>query len=37
MFRRHKLIQHIGFWSVIVLAATAEGWMDLLSRAVFRA
>ena len=32
MFRYKKLLHHIGFWSVMVLALTAESWMDLLFR-----
>ena len=33
---RHKLVQHIGFWSVLLLAVTAEGWMDLLCGALYQ-
>ena len=28
MFRRKNLLHHIGFWGVLLLAVTAEGWMD---------
>lgn len=35
MFHSKKLLQHIGFWGAIILAATAEGWMDLLCRAIY--
>jgi len=34
MSRHNKFFQHICFWSVLLLAVTAEGWMDLLYRAV---
>ena len=32
MVQRKKILQHIGFWVVLILAVTAEGWMDLLTR-----
>lgn len=35
MFRRKNILHHIGFWSVLILTLTAEGWMDLICRAVF--
>ena len=35
MFGTHKLLQHACFWSVLILAATAEGWMDLLCRVLY--
>ena len=34
MYKRHKIIQHICFWSVLAAALTAESWMDLICRAV---
>ena len=37
MFKRRVFVQHICFWSVILLAATAERWMDLVCRVVFQA
>ncbi len=35
MSKRKNILQHIVFWGVIVLAVTAEGWMDLICRVVF--
>lgn len=32
MSQRKKILQHVCFWSVLILAVTAEGWMDLLYR-----
>ena len=29
-----NILHHVCFWSVLVLAVTAEGWMDLLSRVI---
>lgn len=37
MSNRKNILRHIGFWSVLALAATAEGWMDLLCRVIFSA
>lgn len=37
MFKRRHLVQHISFWGIILLAATAERWMDLVCRVVFQA
>ena len=34
MFKRKNVWCHVGFWGVLVLAVTAEGWMDLFCRAV---
>lgn len=36
MFKRKNLWRHVSFWSVLLLAVTAEGWMDVLCRAVFQ-
>ena len=35
MSRRKHILQYVVFWGVIGLAVTAEGWMDLICRAVF--
>ena len=35
MLHRKELARQIGFWSVLLLAVTAEGWMDLLCRVLF--
>ena len=32
MFRLKEILHHITFWGVLLLAVTAEGWMDLLCR-----
>ena len=37
MFKSKNVWRHVGFWGVLLLAATAEGWMDLICRAVFQA
>ncbi len=36
MFKRKSILLHLSFWSVLLLAVTAEGWMDLICRAVFQ-
>ena len=36
MFKRRVLVQHVSFWGVVLLAATAERWMDLVCRFVFQ-
>ena len=36
MSHRKEIVYQIGFWCVVTLALTAEGWMDLLCRALFR-
>ena len=37
MFHRNKkVLQQISFWGILLLAFTAEGWMDLLCRMFFR-
>ncbi len=35
MFRHRSLWYHVSFWSVLILAVTAEGWMDLLCQGLF--
>ena len=35
MSRHNKIWQHLCFWSVLLLAVTAEGWMDLLCRIIY--
>ena len=35
MSQNKKVMQHIVFWGVLLAAATAEGWMDLLCRAIY--
>ena len=30
-----KWLMHLSFWSVLLLALTAEGWMDLICRAIY--
>lgn len=37
MFRHNykKVLQQVGLWGVLLLAFTAEGWMDLLCRVLF--
>ena len=35
MSKRKHILQHVIFWGIVGLAVTAEGWMDLLCRAVF--
>ena len=35
MFHNKALARRVGFWSVLFLAVTAEGWMDLLCRLLF--
>lgn len=37
MSKRKNVLRHVGFWCVLLLAATAEGWMDGLCRVLFRA
>ena len=33
---KNKLLQSIALWAVLMLGVTAEGWMNLLCRFVFR-
>ncbi len=35
MSKKKNVLNHVIFWGVLALAVTAEGWMDLLCRAVF--
>ena len=35
MSRKRNVLNHVVFWGVLILAFTAEGWMDLICRAVF--
>lgn len=35
MFRRKNMVRHICFWGVLILTLTAEGWMDLICRALY--
>jgi hypothetical protein len=32
-----NVLYHIGFWGIVALAVTAEGWMDLLCRFIYGA
>lgn len=34
MSHRKNILYHIGFWCVLILAVTAESWVDLLMRAL---
>ena len=34
MFKRNRLWLHLSFWTILTLAVTAEGWMDLLCQGV---
>lgn len=34
MSHRKNILYHIGFWCILILAVTAEGWVDLLIRAL---
>ena len=34
MSKKKNWLCQIGFWGVLVLAVTAESWMDLLCRAM---
>ncbi len=34
MFYRKNVLRHLGFWGILILAVTAEGWMDLLCRLI---
>ena len=35
MSKNKAVIQHIIFWGIIAMAFTAEGWMNLICKAVF--
>ncbi len=35
MSKKKNILHHVMFWGVLGLAVTAEGWMDLICRAVF--
>ncbi len=35
MSKKRELLRQIGFWGTLVLVLTAEGWMDLLCRAIY--
>ena len=35
MSKKRNLLSYVVFWGVLVLAVTAEGWMNLLCRAIF--
>ncbi len=35
MSKKKKVLNHILFWGVLILAFTAEGWMDAICRLVF--
>ena len=37
MFHRKAVLQHVVFWCILLLALTAEGWMDLLCRLIYSA
>ncbi len=36
MSRHNRVIWQIGFWGVLILALTAENWMDLVCRVLFQ-
>jgi hypothetical protein len=35
MSNRKNVLYHIGFWGVLALAVTAEGWMNLICRMIY--
>ena len=35
MSKRKNIMHHITFWCVLLLAVSAEGWMDLLCRVIY--
>ena len=35
MSKKKQVVQHVVFWGILILAITAEGWMNLICRAVF--
>ena len=35
MSKKRNVMHHVIFWGVLCLALTAEGWMNLLCRALF--
>ena len=35
MYKKKRILSHVVFWGILGLAVTAEGWMDLLCRAIF--
>lgn len=36
MSKRKSIWLHVSFWSVLAIAVTAEGWMDLICRGLFQ-
>ena len=36
MSRHNKFMQQLCFWSVLLLAVTAESWMDLVCKVIFQ-
>ena len=35
MSNRKSIKQHLVFWGVVLLAVSAEGWMDLICRVIY--
>ena len=35
MSKKKNVVQHIVFWGILVMAFTAEGWMNLICRAIY--
>ncbi len=35
--KKKTVLYHMSFWTILVLAITAEGWMDLLCHFLFGA
>ena len=35
MSKKNHVIHHIVFWGILAVAFTAEGWMNLLCRAIY--
>ncbi len=35
MSKKKKVLDHVIFWGVLVLAFTAEGWMDMICKVIY--
>lgn len=35
MSKKKNVLNHVVFWSILALAVTAEGWMDLICRLIY--
>lgn len=35
MYKKRNVLHQVIFWGMVVLAVTAEGWMDLICRALY--